>query len=71
VVYLCPCLIGAVEAFGSGSKPAIFSIGNFIPINFSISRKKTVSSGLNKEIASPLAQLFQYDQYGERNPLEY
>jgi hypothetical protein len=22
----CPCLIGAVEALGSGSKPAIFSV---------------------------------------------
>ena len=51
----CPCLIGSLDALGSGSKPRICSLGNFNPISFSISRKKTVSSGLNKEIASPLA----------------
>jgi hypothetical protein len=48
---LCTCLMGAVDALGSGSKPAIFSVGNFMPIL--MSRKNTVSSGLNKETASP------------------
>jgi hypothetical protein len=43
----CPCLIGAVEALGLAQNQQYFRL-NFIPINFSISRKKTVSSGLNK-----------------------
>jgi len=35
----CPLFNGSVEAFGSGSKPSIISVGILIPTNFSIDVK--------------------------------
>jgi hypothetical protein len=48
----------------------MFSVGIFKPINFSISRKK-VSSGLNKEIASPFAPALPVLPIGVHSLQEY